>query len=176
VPGGPRGETKSLGDRVLEKLKRTVGVSIDQLTINKVMELTTPQRTQAGLLSTVHLSPFDGLPLDETFSAISLVGLTAGDREDAKEAPVASAVSGSSAIDFEMLREEREERARRAGDVASGAGAAGNGWARGVRRDGGGGQGQCGGGGSGIDWRKSFRLLSTMESMCHVMSARFARA
>ena len=109
-------EVTSLGQRVVSKLRESKGLEVDQLTMNKIMALVMPTRSPT---EAVHVSPFDGLPLDETLSSLSLDSSVA----------IALARAGS-------------------------------------------GRGGGGPGGSGIDWRKAYRLLSTMEAMCVVMSTR----
>jgi hypothetical protein len=188
---------KSLGERVVQRMRKTRGITVDQLTLNNVMDAMIPDRIPQDTAS-VALSPFDGLPLEQTVTAQSLGA-----------AVVRAAAVAESATAAEAEAEAHEEfgSAGRAG--GEGVGHAGElrelslaidlcafklqrdtrwGEGEGVEGPGSGEQGRKKGGGevgvgvgkrvagSGIDWLKTYKLLMLLEGTCLVSAVRNAAA
>ena len=153
------------------------------MTINKIMDHVLPQRSQQSM-SVVEVSPFDGLPLDQTVSVLALqkslaqlppatsdgAGGEGGGGYLGDEAVCPrklAAAQESSGIDWNALRVAREQRRE---DAAGGLEADGRGKGD---AEGWGGAARAG---SGIDWRQTYRLLATMQATCEISAARAAAA
>ena len=164
------GERKSLGDRVVEKMRERSGLIVDQLTLNKIMDHVLPQRSQQSM-SAVEISPFDGLPLDQTISSLSLHN--AKEEEGGLEQQRQDTRGAEGGIDWNSLRMAREQR-RGGKESSEGDGVEGTSDAMPSRatsevrsqvR-----------GGSGIDWKRTYGLLATMQATCEISGARTAAA
>lgn len=194
---GAGAEKKSLGERVVQRMRETRGITVDQLTLNKVMDAMIPGRTPQNTAS-VALSPFDGLPLEQTVTAQSLgaavlraaaVAERATDAEAEAEAHEefggAGRVGGEGAGHAGELRELslainlcafKLQRDKWWGE-GEGVEGPGSGEQEGKKRGGG-----LGGGvgrrvaGSGIDWMKTYTLLMLLEGTCLVSAVRNAAA
>jgi hypothetical protein len=183
---------KSLGERVVQRMRQTRGITVDQLTLNNVMDAMIPDRIPQDTAS-VALSPFDGLPLEQTVTAQSLGAAVvraaavaeSAEAEAHKEFGCAGRAGGegaehagelrelSLAIDLRAFKLQRDKR------WGEGEGVEGPGSGEQGRKKRGGG---VGGGvvrrvaGSGIDWLKTYKLLMLLEGTCLVSAVRNAAA
>ena len=112
---GAGAEKKSLGERVVQRMRQTRGITVDQLTLNNVMDAMIPDRIPQDTAS-VALSPFDGLPLEQTVTAQSLgaaVLRAAAVAERATDAEAEAAACAASGMHGEIYKPVRMRKFRK---------------------------------------------------------------